>query len=80
METAFVRDLVVITVTSEVTDKLLVKKVVMKSRLKDFVNEIVAIHGTRIIVFQNKAYISSEGSIETGEYLGQIDIDTLLNY
>ena len=80
METAFVRDLVVITVTSEVTDKLLVKKVVIKSRLKDFINEMVALYGTRIIVFQNKAYISSEGSIETGEYLGQIDIDTLLNY
>lgn len=77
-DTAFVQGLVVITVTSE-TDKLLAKKVVMKSRLKDFVNEMVAMHGTGIFVFQNKAYISFEGSIEAGEYLGTIDCETLLN-
>ena len=79
METTFVRDLVVITVTSE-TDKLLTKKIVLKSRLKDFVSEMAAMHGTRIYVFQSKVYISSEGSIEEGEYLGTIDIDTLINY
>ena len=77
-DTAFVQNLVVITVTSE-TDKLLAKKVVIKSRLKDFVNEMVAMYGTGIFVFQNKAYISFEGSIEAGEYLGTIDCETLLN-
>ena len=77
-DTAFVQNLVVITVTSE-TDKLLAKKVVMKSRLKDFVNEMVAMYGVDIFVFQNKAYISFEGSIEAGEYLGTIDCETLLN-
>ena len=77
-DTAFVQNLVVITVTNE-DDKLLAKKVVMKSRLKDFVNEMVAMHGVDIFVFQNKAYISFEGSIEAGEYLGTIDCETLLN-
>lgn len=77
-DTAFIRDLVVITVTNE-NDELLVKKVVMKSRLKDFVNEMVAMYGVDIFVFQNKAYISFEGSIEAGEYLGTIDCETLLN-
>ena len=77
-DTSFVQNLVVITVTSE-TDKLLAKKVVMKSRLKDFVNEMVAMYGVDIFIFQNKAYISFEGSIEAGEYLGTIDCKTLLN-
>ena len=77
-DTAFVQNLVVITVTSE-TDKLLAKKVVMKNHLKDFVNEMVALYGAGIFVFQNKAYISFEGSIEAGEYLGTIDYETLLN-
>ena len=78
VDTAFIQDLVVITVTN-VNDELLVKKVVMKSRLKDFVNEMVAMYGVDIFVFQNKAYISFEGSIEAGEYLGTIDCETLLN-
>lgn len=78
VDTAFIQDLVVITVTN-VNDELLVKKIVMKSRLKDFVNEMVAMYGVDIFVFQNKAYISFEGSIEAGEYLGTIDYETLLN-
>lgn len=77
-DAAFVQNLVVITVTSE-TDELLEKKVVIKSRLKDFVNEMVTMYGTDIFVFQNKAYISFAGSIEAGEYLGTIDCETLLN-
>ena len=77
-DTSFVQNLVVITVTNE-ADKLLAKKVVMKSRLKDFVNEMVAMYGVDIFVFQNKAYISFEGSIEAGEYLGTVDCETLLN-
>lgn len=77
-DTSFVQDLVVITVVNE-ADKLLVKKIVMKSRLKDFVNEMVAMYGVDIFVFQNKAYISFEGSIEAGEYLGTVDCETLLN-
>lgn len=77
-DTAFVQDLVVITVVNE-ADKLMAKKIVMKSRLKDFVNEMVAMYGRDIFVFQNKAYISFEGSIEAGEYLGTIDCETLLN-
>jgi hypothetical protein len=77
MDTAFVQDLVVITVANE-NDKLMTKKVVMKSRLRDFVNEMVAMYGVDIFVFQNKAYISYTGAIEAGEYLGTIDCETLL--
>lgn len=77
-DTAFVQDLVVITVANE-NDKLMAKKVVMKSRLRDFVNEMVAMYGVDILVFQNKAYISYAGAIEAGEYLGTIDCETLLN-
>lgn len=77
-DTAFVQDLVVITVVNE-NDKLMAKKIVMKSRLKDFINEMVAMYGVDIFVFQNKAYISYAGAIEAGEYLGTIDCETLLN-
>lgn len=77
-DTAFVQDLVVITVTNE-NDKLMAKKIVMKSRLRDFVNEMVAMYGVDIFVFQNKAYISYAGAIEAGEYLGTIDCETFLN-
>lgn len=79
METAFVRDLVVVTVKKSYGD-VIETKVVIRNKLKDFVEDAVANYGKNIIVYYNKAYISSAGGIEGGEYLGQIDIDTLINY
>lgn len=78
METAFVRDLVVVTVKKSYGD-IVETKVVIRNKLKDFAEDAVANYGTNITIYYNKAYISFAGGIEAGEYLGQIDIDTLLN-
>ena len=78
METTFVKDLVVVTVEKSYGNHI-ETKVVIRNKLKDFAEDAVANYGKNITVYYNKAYISFAGGIEAGEYLGQIDIDAILN-
>ena len=73
--TKFVQQLVVVTVNDSRHDEI-ETKVIMRDKIKDFVSEMVATYGTGITMYQNKAYISSCGSIESGEYLGSIDLES----
>ena len=77
MDTAFVRDLVVVTVEGA-NCQFIERKVVLRYKLKTFASEAVATYGSGISVYYNKAYIGFDGSIEAGEYLGIVDIDSLL--
>lgn len=77
MDTAFVRDLVVVTVEGA-NCQFIERKVVLRDKLKTFASESVATFGTGITVYYNKAYIGFDGSIDTGEYLGIVDIESLL--
>ena len=79
MDTTFVRNLVVVSIEAFNTE-LLDTKVIIRDRLRYFVKEAVSKYGRNIIIYYNKAYISFSGAIESGEYLGQIDIETILNY
>lgn len=77
MDTAFVRNLVVVTVEGA-NCQFLERKVVLRDKLKTFASESVATFGTGITVYYNKAYIGFDGSIDAGEYLGIVDIESLL--
>lgn len=79
MSTSFVQDLVVVSIEN-FNAELIDTKVVIKNNLRDFTSETVSKYGKNIIIYYNKAYVSFSGAIESGEYLGQIDIETILNY
>ena len=76
MDTAFVRDLVVVTVEGA-NHRFMERKVVLRDKLKTFASESVETYGSGITVYYNKAYICFDGSIDAGEYLGLVDIESL---
>lgn len=77
MDTSFVRNLVVVTVEGA-NCQFMERKVVLRDKLKTFASESVATYGNGITVYYNKAYIGFDGSIDAGEYLGIVDIESLL--
>lgn len=81
MNTSFVNDLVIVTIEDGNSPGNIVDtKVVIRNKIKDFASEAVAKYGKNVILYNNKAYIAFEGSIAKGEYLGCVDLESLLNY
>jgi hypothetical protein len=77
VDTSFVRNLVVVTVEGA-NHQFMERKVVLRDKLKTYASEAVATYGSGITVCYNKAYICFDGSIGAGEYLGIVDIESLL--
>lgn len=73
----FIQRLVVVTVI-DARHEIITEKIVIRNKIKDFASEMVASYGTGICMYWNKAVISNCGSIETGEYMGSIDLESLL--